>query len=168
MRLKDLFTVPEGQKVTEKHLRRVLICSICSILLCMTCLISETWAWYTVTLDNPGNEIWIGTAEVKTQIGGQEVSSPCTLTGESVALAITHGNQKDDLQYRCDLYVTLTLTGNGQTTTLCAALNAQNDYTKTVTLNGFNGYTLSWTTSWFAPNNCQDLTQSAYTNPNNG
>lgn len=59
MRLKDLFTVPTGQKVTEKHLRRVLISSICSILLCMTCLVSTTWAWFAVSIKNTGNNIQV-------------------------------------------------------------------------------------------------------------
>ena len=57
MRLKDLFTVPSGQKVTEKHMRRVLISSICSILLCMTCLVSTTWAWFAISIENEQNEI---------------------------------------------------------------------------------------------------------------
>ncbi len=66
MRIKDLFTVPTGEKVTEKALRRVLISSICSILLCMTCLVSTTWAWFTVSIENTGNVIEI--AEVKSNI----------------------------------------------------------------------------------------------------
>ena len=57
MRIKDLFTVPSGQKVTEKHMRRVLISSICSILLCMTCLVSTTWAWFAISIENEQNEI---------------------------------------------------------------------------------------------------------------
>ncbi len=61
MRLKDLFTVPTGHKVTEKHLRRVLISSICSILLCMTCPVSTTWAWFAVSIENTGNIIEIAT-----------------------------------------------------------------------------------------------------------
>ena len=47
MRLKDLFTVPTGEKVTERHLNRVLVSSICGLLLCMACLVGTTWAWFT-------------------------------------------------------------------------------------------------------------------------
>ena len=61
MLFKNLFTVPTGQKVTEKHLRRVLVSSICGILLCMSCLAGTTWAWYTVEIENRGNEIQIAT-----------------------------------------------------------------------------------------------------------
>lgn len=73
MRLKDLFTVPNGQKVTEKHLRRVLISSICSILLCMTCLVSTTWAWFAVSIENTGNEIQIATVTPIVEIKKDDV-----------------------------------------------------------------------------------------------
>ena len=66
MRIKTLFSIPEGEKVTEKALRRVLVSSICSILLCMTCLVNATWAWFTVSIENTGNVIEI--AEVKETI----------------------------------------------------------------------------------------------------
>ena len=59
MRIKSLFSIPNGEKVTEKALRKVLISSICSILLCMTCLVSTTWAWFVVSIENTGNEIAI-------------------------------------------------------------------------------------------------------------
>lgn len=51
MQLKELFTVPAGEKITEQCLRRVLVSSICSILLCMTCLVTTTWAWFTVSIE---------------------------------------------------------------------------------------------------------------------
>lgn len=63
MRIKTLFSIPDGEKVTDKALRKVLISSICSILLCMTCLVSTTWAWFTVSIVNTGNEIIIAELE---------------------------------------------------------------------------------------------------------
>ncbi len=66
--LKYLFTVPKGEKVTEKHLRRVLISSVVSILLCMTCLVSTTWAWFTVSITSENNEIRIGTFAVEVSV----------------------------------------------------------------------------------------------------
>lgn len=76
MRIKTLFSIPDGEKVTEKALRRVLISSICSILLCMTCLVSTTWAWFTVSVENIGNVIEIATvtADVNITKGEGEVS----------------------------------------------------------------------------------------------
>ncbi len=59
MRLKDFYTIPAEEKVTEKCLYRVLFSSICSILLCMICLVSTTWAWFVVSIENTGNTIEI-------------------------------------------------------------------------------------------------------------
>ncbi len=58
MRLKEPFTVPTGQQVTEKYLHQALVSSICSILLCMACLVGTTWAWFTVTIKTD-ETIWI-------------------------------------------------------------------------------------------------------------
>ena len=74
MKIKELFTVPEGQKVTEKVFHRVLISSICSILLCMSCLVSTTWAWFTVSIENQGNEIQIVNFEVSVTQNGVEIA----------------------------------------------------------------------------------------------
>ena len=49
--LKNLFSVPKGKKVTDADMKRVLVSSVCGILVCMTCLISSTWAWYTVSAE---------------------------------------------------------------------------------------------------------------------
>lgn len=70
MRIRELFTVPEGEKVTEKIFGRVLLSSICGILLCMTCLASTTWAWFAVSVENRGNEIRIASISAKADIDG--------------------------------------------------------------------------------------------------
>ena len=70
MRLKNLFAVPEGAKITEKYLHRVLLISVCSILLCMSCLVCTTWAWYAVDIENTQNVIWIGEPNIKLTIDG--------------------------------------------------------------------------------------------------
>ena len=96
MKVKCLFTVPQGEKVTEKHLRRVLISSICSILLCMTCLASTTWAWFTVSIENTDNVIQIATATASVQI------SPAAETDENGAYILNAGE---------DYTVTVTVSG---------------------------------------------------------
>lgn len=58
--IKNLFTVADNEKVTEKHMMRVLISTVCSVLICMTCLVSTTWAWYTATVTSEGNVLDIG------------------------------------------------------------------------------------------------------------
>ena len=64
--------IPKEQKVTEKYLRRVLISSICSILLCMSCLVGTTWAWFAVSVENTGNVIQIATVETDLTIENGE------------------------------------------------------------------------------------------------
>ena len=82
LRIKELFTVPEGTRITEKMFGKVLLSSICSILLCMVCLVSTTWAWFTVSIDNKGNEIRIATVTPIVEIkAGNTVVSPVDDTG---------------------------------------------------------------------------------------
>lgn len=59
MRIKRLFTVAPEEKLTEKRLLQVLVSSVCSMLLCMSCLAGTTWAWFTVSVENHDNEIRI-------------------------------------------------------------------------------------------------------------
>ncbi|MBQ5607534.1 MAG: hypothetical protein IIU86_00735, partial [Oscillospiraceae bacterium] len=75
MKIKHLFAVPQGEKVTEKHLRRVLISSICSILLCMTCMVSTTWAWFTVSVENRDNEIQIATVAANVHVQDESMNA---------------------------------------------------------------------------------------------
>lgn len=87
-RLKYLFSVPQGEKVTEKHLRRVLLSSVCSILLCLTCLVSTTWAWFTTTLTNTGNEIEVGSFNIEVDVRSMaDETQPVTATDGVYALS---------------------------------------------------------------------------------
>lgn len=76
MHIKELFTVPEGKRVTEKVFSRVLLSSVCSILLCMACLVGTTWAWFTADIENTGNIIQIATvtADVVIKQGDNEIA----------------------------------------------------------------------------------------------
>lgn len=62
-KLRYLFTVPQGEKVTEKHFRRVLISYVCSILLTMSCLFSTTWALFQHSVVSSDNVIQMGSFE---------------------------------------------------------------------------------------------------------
>ena len=61
MRIRDIFHIPDGEKVTDKAFTRVLISSICGILLCMGCLAGTTWAWFVAGTENTDNVIAIAT-----------------------------------------------------------------------------------------------------------
>ena len=58
--IKKLFTVPSDEKITEKNMMCVLISTVCSVSLCMACLASTTWAWYTATVTSESNVLQIG------------------------------------------------------------------------------------------------------------
>jgi len=98
MRLKDLLSVPAGKKVTEKQLYRVLISSVCSILLCMSCLAGTTWAWFTVSLENTENIIEIGkpTVQVDTAAGEVVFVSGETMPAGAYSLRVWNTNTADD------------------------------------------------------------------------
>ena len=85
MRLKDLFAVPKGQRITDKYLCRVLVSYICSILLCMGCLAGTTWAWFTVSIENTENVIQIGTPQVNVTVDGSVIASVTELSFGSAA-----------------------------------------------------------------------------------
>ena len=65
----------KGQKVNEKVFGKVLISSICGIFLCLVCLVSTTWAWYVVGIENPNNTIEIASVEPKVIVNSQELAA---------------------------------------------------------------------------------------------
>lgn len=153
MRLKDLFTVPAGQKVTERHLRRVLVSSICSILLCMSCLVGTTWAWFTVSLENTDNVIQIG-PDVAVTVDGAAFVSGETLAVGTHGLQIGRTNGQADLGDGKTLYVELTFNVGGEDTVRYVALPwSDSDVTVTATVSVVVNAdcTLSWRALWTVP-----------------
>ena len=162
MRIQDLFTIPEGKKATDKVFGRVLISSICSILLCMVCLASTTWAWFTVSLENEGNLINIGFPEVEITVDEKNFDSGDKLDDGDNNVVITHAGDVDDFQRKSTLYVTLTVAG---TDPVCVMLDGQNDYEKELTIQIPAGEEcqLSCVPTWFKPDNVQMLTGDTIT-----
>ncbi len=123
MRIKELFTVPEGTKVTEKLFGKVLLSTVCSILLCMACLVSTTWAWFTLEIENSGNEITIAEANPIPQIMlGDSLVSPSeenvyTLPEDTYSVVLrldTDATGPDDLNRpRGKVYVLMLVSHNG-------------------------------------------------------
>lgn len=154
MQLKDYFTVPSGQKITEKHLRRVLISSICGMLLCMSCLAGTTWAWFTVSIENTNNVIQIGEPQILLSVGGSNWKSGDSLAanGEYVVL-IEHANDWDYFEKKSTLYVTLTIKSESGIITRYTVLDSKNQYRTEVTIQSELDFELTWEVSWFAPPN---------------
>ncbi len=162
MRIKTLFRVPDGEKVTEKALRKVLISSICSILLCMTCLVSTTWAWFTVSIENIGNEIIIGTPEIKLTVAGSEYVSGTKVSDPDIALSMVHANTTDVFDKKSTLYVTLWVQSDAGTITVYTTLNEANNYSSVINISNSTEKpcSFSWMVSWFAPVNAVALTDN--------
>lgn len=83
MRIKELFMVPEGTKVTEKVFGKVLLSTILGIFLCTVCLTSTTWAWFVVGIENQGNEIRIATVTSDVTLMKKGVTDGTGMVGET-------------------------------------------------------------------------------------
>ena len=89
--LKNLFSVPKGKKVTDADMKRVLVSSVCGILVCMTCLISSTWAWYTVSVKTDAFTVSVADAAVSVAVNNQQASITESIdleAGQEVALKL--------------------------------------------------------------------------------
>ena len=163
MRLNELFAVPKGKKVTEKVFARVLVASVCSIVLSMACLAGTTWAWFTVSIENKENVIQIGTPEVTLTVDGKAFESGSELPAGSYRLHIKHANEMDAFQQKSTLYVTLNMGKTtpvtfkmGESTAVYTVLS-HTPYETEITLVSENPFRLSWIVTWFEPENAERL-----------
>lgn len=58
--MRNPFYVPEDTKVSEKQMRNALIATVCSVLLCMSCMVGSAWAWFTVDVELAAGQIAVG------------------------------------------------------------------------------------------------------------
>lgn len=166
MRIQELFTVPEGKKVTEKIFGKVLLSSVCGILLCMACLVSTTWAWFAISVDNKDNEIQIAsvTAEITVQnaldssvVAPNAEDGSYLLDAGTYNLAIDLENTAtgpDDLNRQPgDVYVAMTVTHGTESASYYFTFAGNGEGTKQ--LNGLQigsgTATVSFAVSWIAP-----------------
>ena len=177
MGLKNLFTVPKGEKVTEKCLRRVLAAFVCSILLCMSCLVGTTWAWFVVTVENPGNEIAIAVPTLHVTVAEPQfvhVASRYTANTDvsytSAVMRIENANPVDDLNKKTTLYATFTLECEGKSTVFYVTLNEENGYGLTLNLKNDAGKTfkIRWLETWLEPVGVSALAGDTITLNSNG
>lgn len=132
MRIKELFTIPEGEKITEKVFTKVLISSICGILLCMACLVSTTWAWFTVDLENQGNEIQIAKVTADIHIEGAEklLDGSFSMAAGTYTVDIQLGGdatEADSLRKPLsNIYVVMTVTHDGTADSYYFTFDRQN------------------------------------------
>lgn len=158
MHIKELFTVPKGSKVTEKVFRKVLLSSICSILLCVVCLCNTTWAWFVADIENSGNEIQL--ANVSADV---TVSQAGTQMGETAdgSYSLTPNSYTVDIQVNSEanspVYLVMSVTQND--TSLCYAVpfaKGTSSQARQLTVQGTQA-AVSFSTSWIKPDGAQDF-----------
>ena len=166
MRIKSFFTVPEGTKVSEKMFGRVLVSSVCGILLCMACLLSTTWAWFTVGVENRGSEIQIArvtaditvkNAENESEIGADPQNGGYVLeTGTynmDICLENTASGPDDLNRQQNDVYVVMTLTHDTKVESYCFAFAGKAEpakQQKKLRVNS-SAATIHFSVSWVKP-----------------
>lgn len=163
MRIKELFTVPDGATVTEKAFTKVLISSVCSILLCMGCLAGTTWAWFTAGIENTENEIHIAKITTDITIKNTVVNRNIDIDPEEGGYVLNAGSYDleicldntasalDDLnRQQNDVYVAMTVTHNSETKNYFftfAGKTGQTKLTKGLQISGGTaviGFSVSW------------------------
>ena len=155
MKFRELFSAPEGKTITEKYLYRVLISSICSILLCMGCLAGTTWAWFAVSIENEENVIALASnPEVVITVNDAGFDSSSNLGSGTHIVRVTHAGELDDVQQKSILYVTFFLNEEVQGYVM---LNHENGYTATINITTDQECVLSWTVSWFMPDSAEPV-----------
>lgn len=170
MRIRDLFTVPEGQKVTEKHLRRVLISSVCSILLCMSCLVGTTWAWFTVSIENTDNAIVIAkvTADVTIKTGEEVIPEPANGSYElqkgdyAVAVSLENDATKSDSfgNRTGTVYLVISVVKADETSAYYYIQTANNSEEIDLIIND-DSATISFSVSWLKPAAADPIEENA-------
>lgn len=70
-KLKSLLVFAPGQKVTEKQMLAMVAVYVCGMVMCMACLASTTWAWFSLTLESRDNVIQMGTTSIETSLDGE-------------------------------------------------------------------------------------------------
>ena len=58
-------------KLTDKAFSRMMLTSVLGILVCLVCLCSTTWAWFTADVSNNSNTI--GTGQFNLEVSVDEV-----------------------------------------------------------------------------------------------
>ena len=156
MLFKNLFTVPTGQKVTEKHLRRVLVSSICGILLCMSCLAGTTWAWYTVEIENRGNEIQIATVTADVNVldaasNAVQLDDDGNYTFATGTYTVQINLESDATEAKNPVYVVISVSSGEENAYYYLTFENGNKAAEQTLQVGADGSTVRFSVSWVRP-----------------
>ena len=79
--MKNFFDCKD-EKISEKAFSRMMLTSVLGILVCLACLCSATWAWFTTDVSNNSNTIGTGQfdLEVEVSVGDVKLERSSELT----------------------------------------------------------------------------------------
>lgn len=146
MRTNDYFDMDTKKNHVKKNLRQVMVISLCSVLLCVSCFVGTGWAWFKQNIEVAGNEITLAEKpEVAVAIDNSDSGSlgPGTYTA-----TVKHAGQMDDVQQKSVLYVTFFINDEVQG---YVKLDAGNEYSASVRVVTDQDCNLTWTASWGVP-----------------
>ena len=153
MCIKDMFRVPDGEKVTDKAFSKVLASSICGILLCMACLAGTTWAWFTADMASTDNVIQIATVTVDATVTPDDAvaveDGRYTLPEGDYAVQVRVDNNATAAARPVYVLVTVTQDG-GDTLYYLTFANDATETTVPLTVEGSSA-TLRFTALWSQP-----------------
>ena len=169
-------TFAEKTKVTENLFNKVLISAVCTILLCITCLVGSTWAWFTVQVDNHENIIWIAKPTVDIMLTDATDSSTIGLNSEDCGIILPEGSYSmsfllkeaasgpDDLnRHQNALYVIMTVTHNSDVESYYLTFTGKSDESKQLTNLRIvaTEAAISFSVSWVQPASATPISSTA-------
>ena len=166
MRIKELFTVPEGKKVTEKMFAKVLISSVCSILLCMACLAGTTWAWFAVSIENTGNVIQIATVTADVSISDGINSALTESSDNCYALdagtyTVETGVNNDATDWKQPVYVLMSVIDGEEVDYYYFTFAPNNHGSQIIQFTCGNQVTVSFSALWIEPASAEPVGHEA-------
>lgn len=127
---KELLSLSEGEAVTEKQLQRILVSSVCSILLCISCLAGSTWAWFATSVTGE-SQIQAGIVELEVKAGDTVLQPGSQLSTGEYQITFTNKGSVEG-------YGEITLNGSSETKvykTKILSPNSQETITVTFEIN---------------------------------
>lgn len=114
---KQLFYVPKHEKPTDENILNMVLPAFFGIVMCATCLVGLTLAWFTASIDTPTRTLMASNFHAVTVVGGDGPSA-VALTAESGADAYELGEGTHE--------IVIEPTGNG--TGYCKVILGDKEY----------------------------------------
>lgn len=162
MQIKEIFTIPDEQKATEKAFCRVLISTICWTVLCMICLAGTTWAWFTASVESKENVIEIASATAYVSVNGQEISQAYQTDSEGefdICVRLEHSEN----DWKVPVYVLMYVTQQENSSCYYFTFTSGGQMEQNLRLPIAELTNVSFQVSWIAPAEAKPVEELAQT-----